>query len=129
MKYQHHNVCGIDVDILLRILRKFPYLRLVVGMVFGLGISYGVASGVFLNQGELQPSTIIQSRNFTRAEYERLQIGMPLVEVESILDRGIEIQQSVNIKTFALRNFNGSTITATFENGKLINKQQAQLQL
>ena len=127
MKNQHQNVFGIDVDILLSILRKFPYLRLVIGMVFGLGISYGVASGVFLDQAELQPSTIVQARNFTRAEYERLQIGMQLVEVEAILDRGIEVQQSVNIKTFVWRNFNGSTITATFENGKLINKQQAQL--
>ena len=52
---------------------------------------------------------------------------MTLEEDDSFLDRGIEIQQSVNIKTFVWRNFNGSTITATFENGKLINKQQAQL--
>jgi hypothetical protein len=127
MKNQHQNVLGIDVDILLPILRKFPYLRLVVGIVFGLGISYGLASAVFLNQGESQSFTIVQSQNFTRAEYERLQIGMQLVEVEAILDRGIEVQQSVNIKTFVWRNFNGSTITATFKNGKLTNKQQAQL--
>ncbi len=65
-----------------------------------------------------------QNLDFTRAEYERLKLGMSLAVVEAILDRGIEIEQSAKETTFFWKNPDKSSITVIFENGKLKRKKQ-----
>ncbi|MGK7938261.1 MAG: hypothetical protein AB4206_21055 [Xenococcaceae cyanobacterium] len=61
------------------------------------------------------------------AEYARLQPGMSLVEVESILGRGIEIERSKTTATFKWNNHDGSSITAVFEDDILVKKEQLNL--
>ena len=62
-----------------------------------------------------------------RAEYERLQIAMGQVQVESILGRGIEIERSPDSTTFTWKNPDCSSITAIFKDGKLQHKYQENL--
>ena len=91
------------------------------------GIAYKVVTNISIEQlEEPKPSTTL-AESFTRAEYQRLQIGMSLTEVETILGRGIEIQQTKNRETFIWKNSNGSSITATIEEGKLIDKKQSEI--
>ena len=47
---------------------------------------------------------VSQPNQLTRAEYERLQIGMQLVQVEAILGRGIETQRSITHRIFVWKN-------------------------
>ena len=53
---------------------------------------------------------------------------MSLVQVESILGRGIETERSPNTSNFEWKNADCSVITIVFENGELINKKQLNLQ-
>lgn len=80
------------------------------------------------NSSTCNVNTDLLIQHNSRAEYERLEPGMSRVEVESILGRGIEIQRSHNTATFEWKNLDCSSITVAFENGKLINKQQSNLQ-
>ncbi len=64
----------------------------------------------------------------SRADYERLQIGMSQVKVESILGRGIEIERSHSSSTLIWKNPDNSSIKAIFENAKLIRKYQEDLE-
>lgn len=66
-------------------------------------------------------------QSFTRAEYQRLQPYMTLNKVESILGRGTEISSSINRNTYIWKNPDKSQIKATFEEGKLIEKEQFDL--
>ncbi len=76
-----------------------------------------------------QQKSIVQTqvRHFSRVEYERLKLGMSLAEVEAILDRGTEINQSTKSATFIWENQDKSRITITFEGGKLTSKMQSGL--
>ena len=49
---------------------------------------------------------------------------MLLVQVEAILGRGSEIEQTTKTATFVWHNPDKSTITGVFENGKLVRKKQ-----
>ena len=125
MKNKNHRVFHIDVSSLLSILPN-PTFRLLAVIAIGLGIGfgYGLINAIF----ESNPtSAIVQTRQFTRAEYERLKPGMSVVQVESILDAGIETEQSVKTATFVWKNPDESSITVIFEDGKLINKRQTGL--
>ncbi len=64
----------------------------------------------------------------SRADYERLQIGMSQVEVESILGRGIEIERSPDLTTLIWKNLDGSSIKVIFEDDLLKNKYQSDLE-
>lgn len=124
MKKQNHSV-NIDVSSLLSILPN-PAFRLLAVIAIGLGI--GIGNGLInANSKNNSTSTIVQTRHFTRAEYERLKLGMSIAEVESILDRGTETEQYMGRKTFIWKNPDDSTITVIFEDSKLIRKQQTGL--
>jgi hypothetical protein len=49
---------------------------------------------------------------------------MSMTDAEAILDGGIEIRKTPTITIFTWVNSDGSKIIATFENGKLEDKQQ-----
>ena len=121
MKNKNHSV-NIDVSSLLSILPN-PTFRLLVVIAIGLGIGIGYGLINAISENNSTP-TIVQTRPFTRAEYERLKPGMSIVEVESILDRGTETEQYMERKTFLWKNPDDSTITVIFEDSKLIKKQQ-----
>ena len=125
MKNKNHSVFHVDVSSLLSILPN-PAFRLLAVILIGLGIGigYGLTNAIF----ESNPtSAIVQTRQFTRGEYERLKPGMSVVQVESILGTGIETEQSIKTATFVWKNPDNSTITVIFEDGKLIKKQQTGL--
>ena len=127
MKKTSNDIFGIDIKSILPIILESPFLRLIMAIAVTFGIAYKVVTNISIEQlEEPKPSTTL-AESFTRAEYQRLQIGMSLTEVETILGRGIEIQQTKNRETFIWKNSNGSTITATFEEGKLIDKKQSEI--
>ncbi|MEO0968376.1 MAG: hypothetical protein AAFX80_08555 [Cyanobacteria bacterium J06639_18] len=123
MKKQNWSVFDIDVSSLLSILPN-PAFRLIVVIAIGLWISYGLVNAISKNNST---STIVQTRRFTRAEYERMKLGMSVVQVESILGAGTETEQYIERKTFVWKNPNSSTITVIFEDGKLLHKRQSGL--
>lgn len=68
-----------------------------------------------------------RSPSFSRAEYERLKIDMPLEAVEAILGQGIEINQTSTTATFIWEKADRSKITVIFEHEKLKSKSQSGL--
>lgn len=102
------------VSSLLPILPKSISQLLLIIAILLVGIAYGLSNKTSRD-------------NLTRAEYERLKPGMSVVQVESILGAGTETEQYMERKTFIWKNPNGSTITVIFEDGKLVQKQQAEL--
>ena len=123
MKKQNWSVFDVDVSSLLSILPN-PAFRLIVVITIGLWIGYGLINAISENNST---SAIVQTRSFSRAEYERLKPGMSIAEVESILGAGTETEQYMERKTFVWKNPNSSTIRVIFEDGKLLHKQQAGL--
>ncbi|MBH8565906.1 hypothetical protein I8748_27695 [Nostoc sp. CENA67] len=96
------------------------------------GFGYGLIRGIFdVNQQQLFTKTkvqdVIYTESVSRTEYERLRLGMSLGEVEAILGRGVETEQSATNTNFIWRNQDGSEITANFQNGKLTRKTQSKL--
>lgn len=126
MKKQNQSVFNVDVSSFLSILPNLPYLRLLVTItiVFGFGIGYGLSHNSATTKQSL---VIVENRHFTRAEYERLRLGISIVEAEAILDRGTEIQRSTKTRVFVWKNPDGSKINATFMDSKLIHKEQTGL--
>ncbi|MHC5746587.1 MAG: hypothetical protein ACYTXT_32795 [Nostoc sp.] len=108
-----------------------PSVRLVtiifsIGVVLGSGLGYGFYQTT--ENANLQDrSKTTENPHFNRVEYERLQLGMSLTDVEAILYRGIEVNRSTTMATFVWENSDGSKISAIFENGKLKSKEQTGL--
>lgn len=73
------------------------------------------------------PSQLPPQHN-SRVDYERLKLEMTLVEVESILGRGVEIEREQDTATFVWKNCDGSLITVVFQDEKLKRKHQLNLQ-
>jgi hypothetical protein len=88
------------------------------GMAFGYGMREAFTE-LPIHSSNGEPVTLV--------EYERLKIGMTIAETQSLLGRGTEVNQSQTKATIVWSNPNGSTITATFEKNKLINKEQSKL--
>ena len=92
-----------------------------------------IAFGIFQSNSstcEVKPSpdpTQVTQQYNSRADYERLKLGMTSVEVESILGRGIEIERSLSAVKFIWTNADDSSITAVFKDGRLESKYQSQL--
>ncbi len=105
---------------LLSILVKKSTGNLLVMITIGLGISI---SNAFINTNIKNNSTppTVQVHPFTRAEYERLKLGMSIVQVEM---KQSEMKQSTKTVTLVWTNPNGSKIIVIFENNKLIEKRQ-----
>ena len=123
MKNHKLSVFGFDVNSLLSILPNSTYrLLVVIAIVFGFGIGYGLNYKPTTNY---QSPAITQTRQYTLLQYERLTLGMSLVEVQAILDAGTETQRSTTTRVFIWKNpADGSKITATFTDGKLTHKEQ-----
>jgi hypothetical protein len=98
-----------------------------IGVTFGAGVGHGIVKVLDQSSSQPQPTPAMQQRLFGMAEYERLKPGMTLVEVESILDRGIELESSVDSSTYIWRNPDRSSITVIFKNGRLERKTQTDL--
>ena len=102
---------------------KFSFL---LKLIFGLGVSIGVFyTGV---QYALNASNFKVNRPampFNLAEFERLKIGMSLIQIEAILGRGVKTKQSQTSVTYRWENSNGSRIIGEFDNrDQLINFRQ-----
>jgi hypothetical protein len=102
-----------------------------VGSMFG-AFGAGVFDGIRQTTDSATPKqnpSVFHSGNqaLGRAEYERLQIGITQAEVESILGRGIEVEKSVSNATYTWTNADSSSITAIFQNGRLVQKFQHNL--
>lgn len=123
MNKKNTSVFNRGVSFVLSILPKSPYSHLLIVLVvaFGFEIGYGVSNGIIPIQ---QPLAITKVHNFTRAEYERLELAMLLIEVEAILGRGTETEQTTKTATFIWQNPDKSTIVGIFEDGKLVHKKQ-----
>jgi len=99
---------------------------LVIAISIGLGIGLGISFKHYKATNS-PPSIIVQTNNLTRAEYERLQIGMQLMEVEAILGRGTEIKHSAKSRVFLWKTPDGYKIIASFADGRLADKEQTGL--
>ena len=100
-----------------------------IGTVLGTGAGYA-----FKEVTELMPSKSIScvtptenQKLFGLAEYLRLEPGMSLEQVESILDRGTEVERSKTTMTYLWKNVCGSSITVVFKSNKLLKKTQVDL--
>ncbi len=125
MKNQNLSVFDFDVSSLRSILPKSPLgLVITVAIGLGIGLSYGLIHYYkAIKNYETTNEVLVVGTNFTRAEYERLQIGMQLVEAEAILGRGNEKRRTTTTRVFIWENFEGSKITVTFEGGNLTTKE------
>ncbi|WP_414569532.1 hypothetical protein [Nostoc sp. CCY 9925] len=100
-----------------------------IGITLGSGLGYGFKQAT----DSIPPSksnstdTISEKQNLGLAEYIRLEPGMTLTEVESILGRGVEVERSEITMTYIWRNANSSGITVLFKNKKLEKKNQFNL--
>lgn len=91
-------------------------------------VGVGLGSGFFQSIDDLETQVSPNLDIFTRADYERIEPGMTQVEVESILDPGVEISRSEELTRLIWSNPDGSKITADFENGTLVWKEQLNLE-
>ncbi|MEH1897476.1 MAG: hypothetical protein V7K94_19650 [Nostoc sp.] len=99
-----------------------------IGITLGSGMGYGFKQGTDLIPSKFTSAvTQRENQNFGLAEYIRLEHGMTLAQVESILDRGVEVESSETSTTYIWRNTSSSNITVTFRNGKLVKKTQLNL--
>jgi len=120
MKRENQSVFSIDVNSLLAILTKYPFNPILATIiVIGLLGIYG------FNQyhAAKEESVAVQSCQYTLLQYERLKLGMSLVEVQAILNAGIETQRSMANRVFMWKNHDGCYILATFTDGKLTDKK------
>lgn len=94
--------------------------------LFGVVLTTGLAIRADIKLYPLvnQSSPPNQSSLLTLLEYERIELGMELIEVQVLLGRGVEISSTETTATFIWRNPDSSSITATFKDGKLIEKSQ-----
>ncbi|WP_088241376.1 hypothetical protein [Calothrix rhizosoleniae] len=97
---------------------------LIIPIMFGSGFIIKNDKNILKTPKLQNEKLTVQTPNFTRAEYERLKLGMLLVEVEAILGRGYEIEKTTKNVTFVWNNPDKSTITGIFEDGKLVRKKQ-----
>lgn len=96
-----------------------------IGATLGSGLAYGFSQVRTNNQA---PSTAqAELQGIRLAEYERVELGMSLAEVQATLGRGTETSRSTTIATFVWKNSDGSGITAIFEKGRLKSKEQSGL--
>jgi hypothetical protein len=109
-----------------RMLVRFFLTGLSLGF-FCSGVYQGFNGTPFLRNHPAESPILSGVLLFSRAEYERLKIGMPLETVEAILGQGIETNQSSTMSTFFWQRADNSKITATFERGKLKSKSQSGL--
>jgi hypothetical protein len=63
----------------------------------------------------------------SRADYERLTVGMSLTDAQANLGRAIEVGSNETTATYKWENSDGSMITAVFKGDRLISKQQSNL--
>ncbi len=99
-----------------------------LGVVMGIliAISYGFSSGLIDYQSrsdQLPVTAQSQSRKYTLLHYERLSEGISLLEARILVNDGIEIKRSTSTVVIRWTNSDGSTITATFTNNKLTDKE------
>jgi hypothetical protein len=99
-----------------------------IGTTFGTGLAHGFKQATD-SPAPSHSRSVPQgkSQNLGRAEYERLQLGMTQTQVESILDRGVEVERSIDTATYTWTNFDGSSITTIFKSDKLVKKTQRHL--
>lgn len=97
-----------------------PIVRNCIVGAFSLGIAFGAGIGNGFHRATLDTNT----EYVTLAEYIRLELQMPLAEVEAILGRGTEVDQTQSVTTFIWINPNGSSIKAVFEENRMIEKAQ-----
>lgn len=99
-----------------------------IGVTLGSGLGYGFKQATDLMPFKFTSAvTQRENQNFGLAEYIRLEPSMTLTQVESILDRGVEIERSETTTTYIWRNASDSSITVVFKNGKLARKTQVNL--
>ncbi|MEM8863581.1 MAG: hypothetical protein AAGD96_35180 [Chloroflexota bacterium] len=96
--------------------------RLLVSFSIGAALGAGLIHGI---RGE--SAYCSTDSHVTRAEYERIELQMSLIEVEAILGRGIEVDQSKSTTTVIWTNCDESSITAIFEAAQMIKKSQTGL--
>ena len=93
-----------------------------LGLGIGSGAVYAIQSLRSENQQYLQ-----SQQRITLTEYEYLEIGDSLKQVELILGPGIEESRSGSQIVLVWKNPDGSYIRADFDNEKLTSKQQSEL--
>ncbi len=103
-----------------------PKSPLGVGMGILIAISYGFSSGLidYQSRSDQLPATAqSQSRKYTLLHYEKLSPGISLLEARTLVNDGMEIKRSATTVVIRWSNSDGSSITATFTNNKLTDKE------
>lgn len=75
----------------------------------------------------IDPQIPAQQPSVSRADYERLTIGMTLTDAQASLGKAIEVSRDEMTATYRWINSDGSTITAIFKGNHLTSKQQLNL--
>lgn len=106
---------------------SFVYSNRVLAAFFSIGVALGSGMGYGFSQATSKAASHIEAQAIGLAEYQRVQPGMSLSEVEAILGRGTEVSRTQTTVVFVWRNFDRSSMTATFENSDLKSKAQYDL--
>ena len=104
-----------------------PMLRNYLIPIFSLGVALGAGLSNGMNYAATYHENRLEEIALTRAEYGRVTMQMSLTQVEAILGRGTEISQAEDFIVFEWKNQNGSSMTAVFEYGYLVQKSQTDL--
>lgn len=63
-------------------------------------------------------------QTISRAEYEQLETGMTVTDAQATIGRAVEVSRKQASATYEWRNCDGSKISATFDKGVLVSKEQ-----
>lgn len=113
-----------DHFVMMQALRSYLVVIFSIGVALGAGLSHGMNSVSTYTSFSSQNSEVLY---VTLAEYEQVALRMSLARVEAILGKGIEVSQSESMVILEWRNIDDSSMTLFFEQGYLVQKEQAGL--
>lgn len=96
--------------------RRLVALVFSLGTIFGSGLAYGY-QGIMATSNHFSPKAV-------EGKYSLLHLGMSPTDAKSILGPGTEVGQSKSHVEILWSSSNGCTLTAIFEDGKLVEKKK-----
>lgn len=109
-----------------------PHLKMkLIALAFSLGTAFGYGFLHAFSQRSAQSpqsGSSVEVMSLSMADYERLKLGMSVVEAQAILGRGVEVSQTETTVTLVWVSPDGLRITAVFGENRLTSKEQVKLQ-
>ena len=116
---------ALDWWITLLLNSRFRWVTIAIILLLGLaGIALPVINLLPSSSPAQSPA---QQQIVSRAEYERLEMGMTLTDAQAMLGRAIEVNHDEATATYQWINKDGSKITAVFKGNRLVRKEQSGL--